>query len=548
MYSCLPLRMLAWFDVLFHRLLAIISGPALPVVVKADSDAATAADGVKQEAKSPRSSSAPSSESPEFDASVRSEALLLLHVLLRRYRPLYAFHDAKFTLVQSLLAGLPPLPASPPPMTRLLLLSLLSCSEVTELMCCTDCFGLYAEALLKEEPAAVAADQQQSLACADGANPETVFSAAGEADLQSAVQDAIKLWRGAARDPRAFAQRHKLGADASTTDDQTEEDAVAEADAFLMSMLTDGDFEADEPAEEMPADSREAAREDVLYARMLLSQVTNTLAQSGMARPVGVPEVSLELPDSTRRMLMRARIELLCSPLPPETLGDAIALAVLTCEPEPLHAGPPASHSPPALAAKQEGGEVQAMALVAGWLAAHHPANALRSAIGRRVSSVLRETGAESLPAHVALDAAQPALWLLDGLWHASSAQAAAAECAVLIKGGRFELGEPLLSPQLAFSTHRLEDGTALSIALAAAAPICERLRALNSADSLRLLSTLLEELRSIRARAERTPTFVWEGVGEYPLRSAKLAATALEDLQAHLQRKSNQSPASSSS
>lgn len=47
------------------------------------------------------------------------------------------------------------------------------------------------------------------------------------------MRDACKLWRDAARDPKCFARRHKLGPADQVFEDETEEEVEAEADAFL---------------------------------------------------------------------------------------------------------------------------------------------------------------------------------------------------------------------------------------------------------------------------------------------------------------------------
>lgn len=248
-------------------------------------------------------------------------------------------------------------------------------------------------------------------------------------------------------------------------------------------MLGDNEMDAEGGEEE----SLSACPEDIEYARSLLAHVTAVLARSGVAHPVGIPQVSLELSDAARRVLHRARLELLCFPLPPAILGDALAAAAISHHPTPLHARPPPPHSAAELAARGEGGEGQGVALVAGWLAAHHPVEAVRHALLRRASAALRECGSTSLPPREAMCAAHPALWLLDGLWRSTSALAAAGECTNLIEGGRFEFGSPLLLPELSFAKERERDGTALAIALAACAPLTERLRVQNSKASLQV-------------------------------------------------------------
>ena len=68
------------------------------------------------------------------------------------------------------------------------------------------------------------------------------------------------------------------------------------------------------------------------------------------------------------------------------------------------------------------------MALVAGWLVAHHPSAQLRRAFLRRVAEALRECSSFGSPAKdtEAVEAATAPLWLLDGLWCAKTQCASA--------------------------------------------------------------------------------------------------------------------------
>lgn len=155
-----------------------------------------------------------------------------------------------------------------------------------------------------------------------------------------------------------------------------------------------------------------------------------------------------------------------------------------------------------------------------------------------RRASVLRECGRADLESHAAIDAAQPALWLLDGLWRASSPLVAASKCIELLQPPHFSFGAPPLGAQHVFSQERLGDGSGLCIALAAAAPVCERLRSIGSKGASQAVQTLLDQLLALRAAVVNPPSCVWEGVGEYRLRSVELASHALDYLQAHIFRK----------
>ena len=169
-----------------------------------------------------------------------------------------------------------------------------------------------------------------------------------------------------------------------------------------------------------------------------------------------------------------------------------MALSAIGFLPAQLSARSPA---PQALAVRLYGGEVQAVGLVAGWLAAHFPSKEFRHAMIRRASSAIRQCGCTAQGCPAATKAAQPALWLLDGLWRASAPFEAASECQALIAKPYFDFGSPPLLPHIEFSQARVADGTALCIALAIAAPLCERLRVIDSQVSLQVRALGLRAL-----------------------------------------------------
>jgi hypothetical protein len=143
---------------------------------------------------------------------------------------------------------------------------------------------------------------------------------------------------------------------------------LAAEEDFHRAVLRGGPLPATPPGMLTPSGAAAFA-----YASELLRRTNCRLAAAHAGPPVGIPDVLFELPSEAQRALCTARLELYAVPIAAQELGTALVAAAV------YHTPSAAVDAPAVLAAAGEGGETQAVGLLCGWLLAHS-APAVRAA------------------------------------------------------------------------------------------------------------------------------------------------------------------------
>ena len=471
-------------------------------------------------------------------------ALTLLRRLVHAYAPLYRHHPSRYHLALALLATPPPHAArrAPTPQTRLHVLTLISpplpppplppppateVAEVTLRLTVPEGVGPGGAFLCKLPSGAThqvtlphgatpgssltlrvpstapaparpsgAGARQRRWWCVTAAFRQ--YAAAVGPAAEAGAEEGVEGRERAAAAPESeseyeAARRGQAWARAAPGACQRAEVSAAEEEAAAEAAWSAAEAAAGAP----PALPASLALErctppTVAYAQCLLRDLVAELAAADSS-PHLVPQLSLEMQSPAQRSLCRARAELLCVPRAADELGEALAAAVLVIN---QGGGLEADSAAAERARRGEGGEMQAAAAAAGWLATRSVAP-LRAALVRCACAAacraLRppppeaggevggeaggEAGGEGAGLVDLVDErlVEASLCLLGAVWHLSATSHAVAECRGFL--GRLA-ADGAAAAGAAAGSSAVAAVRAFRLAVRCAAPLCERLRA----------------------------------------------------------------------